>query len=154
MKTWLVALALVCCGVKANASVEMRSELLSDCTSFSVTVASAPAVQLLSASVSGATTSFLKLMENRTLFEIQNTTDVAAADMLVVIGLSSTSTAGDTALTVPTALSVTSGRLIGPEESWSVPLAARNGAGRVLVPWAVNRSGAGSVNAIVTQCKP
>ena len=153
-KKVLLVLGLMLGAINARASWEVRSELLGNCTSFAVTVASAPATQLLSASLSGTTTTFLRLMENRTWLEIQNSTGNAHARAFVMFSLSSTTLADNLTLSAPPELTINAGRMIPADGTYAAPIPARNQDGRILVPWAMNGSGVGSTVLQVTQCKP
>lgn len=156
MKHWLLAMALICLGaVKASAINESRDELQTNCTSYGVAVSSSIPTQLFTATLNGATTSFLRLQENRSWLILQTTT-TNAGNVYMQLALSSTAANGDLSLTAPTALSTTvpAGFMINSVTTFNQPIASRNADGRVLVPWAQNSSGNGTYTVIVSQCKP
>ncbi len=155
MKHWLVAMALICLGSTANAAWETVETNKSNCTYLAVSVSSQVPTQLLSATLTGATTSFESLMADRKTLEIQNVNGTAANYIVVGIGLSSTSANGDLSLTAPS-LSTTSpnGRVVwGASEPYRENLVGKNDAGRVIVPWAMGALTTASTKVVVKQCK-
>ncbi len=157
MKHWLTA-ALICFGsIAAKADTGVFNVLFDSCTFNTVAIASGTTKlavggtnAILAASLNGATTSFLNLMENRKYLALSNPD--ATASIVVQVSLSSTSANGDLALTVPGALSTTSGLLIAPSKTEIVPVLSRNSAGRVNVLWGVN-NGTANKNLTITQCR-
>lgn len=155
MKKWIVAMALVCLGSVANAAVEMRSELLGDCTTFALAipgVVTTP-VQVFSATLVGSTTEWLTIQEGRTWLSIQNSSQPVTSEVFFQMGLSSTSVNGDFALTAPAGLSRSAGVYIPAKGTWSAAIPARNSAGRVIVPFILT-GGVDTGKVQITQCKP
>ncbi len=105
--------------------------------------------QIFTAALSGATTSFPTLMENRKVLEIQNTDSTAS--VWCRIALSSTSANGDLSLSAPGDLSVTAGRKIAAGGTWVLGLPARNNEGRVFIPHCVNSGGTGTAALTISQ---
>lgn len=150
---------LIGCIVSAHAAWETQDVLFSSCTtnivSVSSTSATPAATPLFSASLNGATTSFLNVMYDRSYLSVQNIDTSTFTWVLCQVGLSSTSANGDLSLTQPGNLSTTSGRMIRPQgaEPLVYRLPAKDRTFRTMIPWCVNNGGVGAAKVAVTQCK-
>lgn len=155
MKKTLLAVILALGAVSAFAETEMADVLNSSYTYHQVAVSSAvlagggSSLQLLSAQLVGAATSFTTLMENRKVLELCN--EDATANMRCLVALSSTSAAGDLSLPTPAGLGTSYGKKIAAGACYILGLRARDLDGRVFVPFCVNDSGTASAKMGVIQ---
>ena len=149
----LALLALMLVPATVNADTGVFDVMNDSITVFGFNVSSAANSgprQMFTAELQGASTGFPLLMEGRKVLEIQNID--ATSDMFCQIALSSTSAAGDLALTAPASLSTSTAHLIAPKGSWILGLPAREqGTGRVFIPWCMNNSGSGNIRGSATQ---
>jgi hypothetical protein len=159
----LAAILSVVGAVEAHAAVETYEAPVTSCTvnqvSVSSSVTNSGGTALFSAALVGGTTTFQTLMDDRSHLFVQNTSTFAT--VACVVGLSSTSANGDLSLTQPAQLAVglgfilppTANGVMGAQPATLPNLAARNSAGRVLIPWCVNGGGTGVAKVNITQCK-
>lgn len=158
LKTALIGAILSLGAVSAEAYQDTLDVNFSSCTTMIVNVSStsaAPAATaLFSASLVGATTVFTTLQEDRDALFIQNLQIAGSTTVFCAVGLSSTSANGDLALTQPAVLSTSQGIAFQASEGAKrLPIAPRNNAGRVLIPWCVNNGATGTTKVGVTQCR-
>lgn len=108
--------------------------------------------QLMLGELTGTTTSFPMLMENRKYMEIQNIS--LSTGVFCVMGLSAASANSDVGeATTPATLSHTQGRHIASGDSWLIPLTSRNRDRRVFLPFCVNRGGVGTSKIVLIQAR-
>lgn len=154
-KTALITMAMLFGPVIANAE-SGSYDVLNDSVTINIVSISSSVVggqkQLMLGTLSGTTTGFQLLMENRKYLEIQNIS--ATAGVFCVVDVSSTSASGDYGeLTTPSTLSTTQGRYIAPYGSWTIALTARNSDGRVFLPFCVNNSGSATSKVALVQAR-
>lgn len=157
MKKVLIVIGLLLGAVKTNADVQVF-EVYNDSNTYNqVTVSSAiiggGTKQLLAASLVGATTSWLTLMENRRALKICN--EDSTANLRCMVSLSSTSVSGDldAAIIQPPALSTSFGEKIVAGACAVYAETARNLDNRIFIHWCVNDSGTGTSKVGVIQVR-
>lgn len=151
-KALLGLVAVFACSLSANADTGIYNIMNDSFTIVDVAISSHPTGgtrQIFTASLNGATTSFLTLMESRKVMEIQNIDSTSS--VFCRVGLSSTSANGDLSLSAPVDLSITAGRKIAAGGSWVLGLPARDRDGRVFLPWCVNNSASGTIKLTISQ---
>ena len=158
LKKVLIGVALALGVVSAKADTGIYNVCNDSITFVTVSVASSTVLgtatgvnQLLSATLTGATTNFLNLLENRKYMAFSNPS--ATVSILLQVGLSSTSANGDLSLVTPGNLSTTSGLVLSPASTLVLDLTSRDNSGRVFVPYGVNSGGSVAVPITITQCR-